>query len=344
MLLRKNLMVLVLVSLMLIVGSVSVWAVQDAAEFYKGKTITIYDSYSSGSDFARQARLLAPFIKEATGAKDVRLESKSGAGGLISRNWFYNDAKNDGLTILIDHGPKIIQYDLFDMEGVEYNWEDFEWIGKIAEENLIFAVGKDLGINNLDDLAKEESVLVGVSKPFYEPIIMEALGMDMMGLKKLNIVPGYPSPAEKVVSIARGEIQSCVGNTFSFLGSLDIVQPLVITFPHKSFPGVPTVREMAPDDRMKWVEYLEAFEIAQYSFIAPPGTPADRVKFLEECLHKVYDNPEVEEALSSQNWDKTEKFIGSQELNQITKSIADMTPEEVKDLKYVVEEKYMILK
>ena len=74
--------------------------------------------------FDRQARLIAPFLQEATGAKAINVENKPGAAGLIARNYFYKE-KNDGLTIMLDHGPRLIQNQIFGTEGVEYNWKDF---------------------------------------------------------------------------------------------------------------------------------------------------------------------------------------------------------------------------
>jgi tripartite-type tricarboxylate transporter receptor subunit TctC len=334
---RKKYVLIVLLILVLLVGSKSM-AQSTPDDFYKGKTITIVNGYNPGSDFDRQARLIAPFLKEATGAQAVVVEAMPGGGGNIARNWFFNDAKNDGLTIMVDHGPRIIQNSLFQVEGVNFNWSDFIWIGKLVEENIVFAIDKNLDIETVEDLANAR-ILVGVSRPFYEPQLLEALGLEAH-----KLVPGYDSPSEKIVSIARGEVNSCVGNTFTFMDSFDIIKPFAITFPHKNYPGVPTFRELASPDKVKWVDYLEGFQTAQYSFIAPPGTPTDRVKFLEESLKRVYDNPEAKEELATQFWDETSEFIGSEKLTQITKNIADISPEEIKELEYVLVEKYLILK
>jgi hypothetical protein len=338
MVLRKKIMLLTILSFVLLAGTMLVFADQSPADFYKGKTITIIEGFGAGSDFDIQARLLAPFLQEATGARAVMVENRSGGAGLVARNWLYNEGKNDGLTIMLDHGPRNIQNSLFQTEGVEYTWQDFAWIGKIVEENVVFVIDKSIDADSIEDLAGER-LLVGVSRPFYEPLFLEALGLD-----EFKLIPGYPAVSERVVGIARGEIQSSIGNAFSFLDSFDIVKPLAISYSHKEYPGVPALRELVPADRTKWVDYIEAFHTAQYSFIAPPGTPDDRLKFLEECLHVVYDNPETEKALDSLGKNKTSEFIGSNQLAQITQSIANMNPEEISELKHLIEEKYMILK
>ncbi len=335
----KRIMVFGLLSLVVLAGSTGISrAAQSASGFYKGKTITIVEGFGAGSDFDRQARLVAPFLQKATGARVVKVENKSGAAGLIARNYLYNNAKNDGLTIMLDHGPRNIQNCLFGTAGVNYDWEEFVWIGKLVEENLILAVDKNLVSTKMEDLAGQ-SLIMGVSRPFYEPLFVEALG-----LNRFKLVPGYQNPNERVIGIARSEINATIGNTFSFTDSFDTIKPVAISFPHKDYPGVPTLRELAPADKTKWVDYVEAFETVQFSFVAPPGTPADRAKFLEDCLQKVYNNPQFEKALAKQWLDKTSAFIGSNEINQVTKGLANMSPEEVKELQYVIEEKYMILK
>ena len=49
-------------------GAVPAAMAQSAAEFYKGKTITLVEGFGAGSDFDVQARTIAPFLRKVTGA------------------------------------------------------------------------------------------------------------------------------------------------------------------------------------------------------------------------------------------------------------------------------------
>ena len=310
---------------------------QSAAEFYKDKTITIVEGFGAGSDFDMEARTIAPFLQKVTGARAIAVDNKGGAAGLIARHYVFS-AKNDGLVIMLDHGPRLVTGGMFNSPGVKYDWKKFVWIGKLLQEDVLVAIDKKSPWNKPQDLVGK-SFIMGVSRPFYEPLVAEALGWG--GTK---LVPGYQNPSERAIAIARGEIQATIGNTSSFVSLLDTVKPIVITFKHNDYPKLPTVRESAPKGKEKWVNILEDFQKIQYSFIAPPGTPDDRVKFIEECLHKIYNDPEFRKKVDSLGWDLPSTFIGSKELRDATKRLADMSPEEITELSDVIEKKYVVKK
>lgn len=307
---------------------------ESAAEFYKGKTITIVEGFGAGSDFDMEARMIAPFLQKAMGAHAVAVDNKAGAAGTIARNYFFT-AKNDGLTIMLDHGPRLVTGGLFNSPGVKYEWKKFIWIGKLLQEDILVAVDKKLPWAKPQDLVGKTYVM-GVSRPFYEPLVAEALGWG-----GTRLVPGYQSPSERAIAIARGEIQASVGNSSSFVSLWDTVKPIVITFKHNDYPKVPTVRESAAPGKEKWVSVLEDFQKIQYSFIAPPGTPDDRVKFIEDCLSKVFNDPEFRKKVDTLGWDLPATFLGSKELKEATTRLAGMSPEEIKDLSHVIEQKYI---
>jgi tripartite-type tricarboxylate transporter receptor subunit TctC len=87
---------------LLAVGSAPDTMAQAAADFYKGKTITLVEGFGAGSDFDVQARTIAPFLRKVTGANVIAVDNKAGAAGTIARNFLFT-AKPDGLTIMLDH-------------------------------------------------------------------------------------------------------------------------------------------------------------------------------------------------------------------------------------------------
>jgi tripartite-type tricarboxylate transporter receptor subunit TctC len=310
---------------------------QSPADFYRGKTLTLIEGFGAGSDFDAQARMISPFLRKVTGASAIAVENKPGAAGTIARNFLFT-AKTDGLTIMLDHGPRLVFNGLLSAAGVKYEWTKFVWIGKILQEDALIVIDKKLPWEKPQDLVGK-SFIMGVSRPFYESLFAEALGWD--GVK---MVPGFQNPSERSVAIARGEIQASLGNTASFVSLWDTVKPIVITTKHKNYSKVPTVRETAPRDREKWVTMLEDFQKIQYSFLAPPGTPEDRVRFLEECLRKVHGDPEFHGKAEGLSLDVNPDFLGSKELKEITARLSKMTPDEIKNLKYVIEDKYLAKK
>jgi tripartite-type tricarboxylate transporter receptor subunit TctC len=310
---------------------------QSAADFYKGKTITLVEGFGAGSDFDAQARTVSPFLKKMTGAGVIAVENKPGAAGTIARNYLFT-AKPDGLTIMLDHGPRLVFNGLLNSPGVKYEWNKFIWIGKVLQENPLIVIDKKLPWEKPQDLVGK-SFIIGVSRPFNEALFSEALGWETV-----KMVPGFQNPSERAIAIARGEIQASLGSTASFVSLWDTVKPIVMTAKHKNYPKVPTLRESASRDREKWVTLSEDFSKIQYSFIAPPGTPDDRVRFLEESLRKMHADPEFRAKVESLSLDVNPEFVASKELSMITARISKMNPDEVKHLKFVVEEKYIAKK
>ena len=318
-------------------GAVPAAVAQSAAEFYKGKTITLVEGFGAGSDFDVQARTIAPFLRKVTGANVIAVENKAGAAGTIARNFIFT-AKPDGLTIMLDHGPRLVFNGLLKSAGVNYEWNKFIWIGKILQENDVIVIDKKLPWEKPQDLVGK-TFIIGVSRPFYEPLFAEALGWETA-----KMVPGFQSPSERAVAIARGEIQASLGNSASFVSLWDTVKPIVITTKHKNYAKVPTIRDSAPKDREKWVTFKEDFSKIQFSFLAPPGVPEDRVSFLEECLRKVHGDPEYRTKVESLSLDVNPEFVGSKDLRDIATRMSKLNPDDIKNLKHVIEEKYLARK
>jgi tripartite-type tricarboxylate transporter receptor subunit TctC len=177
-----------------------------------------------------------------------------------------------------------------------------------------------------------------VSRPFYEPLFAEALGWDGM-----QLVPGFNSPAEKIAAMDRGELQAAAANP-TFIHDTSTITPIVISLPHKLYPNVPTVRQIAAKDKMKWVSAIESFHKLQYGFVAPPGIADDRAKFWEDSLRKVYNDPEYRKKVASLKLDTSPEFIGGKELRDMALKMADdsfKSQDEIKDFQSVIERKYV---
>ena len=323
--------------ILLAVGSVPDAMAQSAADFYRGKTITLVEGFGPGSDFDVQARTISPFLKKVTGANVIAVENKAGAAGTIARNYIFT-AKPDGLTIMLDHGPRLVFNGLLNAAGVKYEWDKFIWIGKVLQEDALIVIDKKLPWEKPQDLVGK-TFIMGVSRPFYESLFAEALGWDA-----IRMVPGYQSPSERAIAIARGEIQASLGNSASFVSLWDTVKPIVITTKHKNYAKVPTLRESAPREREKWVTLMEDFSKIQFSFLAPPGVSEDRVRFLEDCLRKVHGDPEYHTKVESLSLDVNPEFVGSKELKEITARMSKMNPDDIKNLRFVIEDKYLAKK
>ena len=75
-------------------------AAQAPAEFFKGKTLTIYVGLSAGGGYDMNARLLSRhFGKYIPGNPTVVVRNMPGAGGLVMTNHVANVSPKDGLHL-----------------------------------------------------------------------------------------------------------------------------------------------------------------------------------------------------------------------------------------------------
>jgi hypothetical protein len=71
-----------------------------AADFYQGKTLTVFVNFTPGGPTDVEARLLARHIgKHLAGNPTVIVKNMGGAGGVIGVNWLGQIAAPDGLTV-----------------------------------------------------------------------------------------------------------------------------------------------------------------------------------------------------------------------------------------------------
>jgi tripartite-type tricarboxylate transporter receptor subunit TctC len=304
---------------------------QDAATFYKGKTVTVVIPSSPGGTFDLISRVVGPYIEKYAGVTLLMQNSKNiQAQNIIAK------AKPDGLTIVLaGHGPKEITAQLFKQEGVAFDWTKFVLLARIPSSSTAFSVDRKLGIKTVADL-QGKAFITGGSSPFFEPLFAEALGFD-----KMSFVPGI-SGGDRTLFMRRGEIQACVGGAAQMNQDADLMLPLVVsTADPKGFPGIKTAEELALKGKEKWGRLVGAWDALMYWSYAAPGTPADRAAFLEDALKKTYDDPAFRADLAKLKIDLSDHFIGSAELKALTKEIESLSDAEIAEMKAVIETKYL---
>jgi hypothetical protein len=325
-----------LTAILVTAGTVPNAGAQSAAEFFKGKNVTIVVGFDPGSDFDVQARMMVPYLTNVMGVRAIAVEDKPGASQITATNGLFT-TKPDGLTVMLSHGPRVVFNAAFGMQGVAYDWKKFVWLGKLLLEDMVIFVDKKLPYKKPQDLVGQKFIM-GVSRPFYEPLFAEALGWDGM-----QAVPGFNSVAERIAAMNRGELQAAAANA-GFFGDTSTVTPIVISLAHKNYPNVPTVRQIAAPDKMKWVSALESFQKLQYGFVAPPGLPDDRTKFWEDSLRKVYNDADFRKKVESLQLDMAQEFVGSKDLRDLSLKLSDesfKSADDIKNFQFVIERKYV---
>ena len=123
-------------------------AAEDAAAFYKGKTINVFVPSAPGGTFDLLSRVIAPYLEKYTGARTLLQNSVN----IQAQNTLVR-TKPDGLSVVLSgHGPKEITAQLFKQQGVNFDWTKFTLLGRIPSSSTAFAVDRKMGWKKPADL------------------------------------------------------------------------------------------------------------------------------------------------------------------------------------------------
>ena len=312
---------------------------QDAAAFYKGKTVHFVVGLGVGGGFDAYARMIAPYLGQELGA-NVLVDNLPGAGGLLALNQIYT-AQGDGLRLLIVNGTPAGLGQLIEQDNIRYDLAKFDHLGVISAYPWIWLASKQSGIKSVADaLQAGRKIRWGGTGPSDGPadgaaITCEALKMDC------QTILGYRSSGEIALAMERGELDALYVSDSSAANYTQAgqVTPVASMARVRSalLPNVPTVYEQAKltPDQEWWFDFRANLNDLGRILVTSPGTPPDRLAFLREAVRRALTNP----ALIAEG-EKSQRFVAYQapeKAVEITRKVLTaVTPEQKKRIRDVV--------
>jgi tripartite-type tricarboxylate transporter receptor subunit TctC len=269
------------------------------ADFYKGKTITLYIGYSSGGGYDTYARTIGRVIgKHIPGNPKVVAKNKPGAGSLRLTNELYNSLPKDG-TVIGTFGRGMVMEPLFGNKKARFDPSKFTWLGSANNEVSVCIAWHKSPIQTLDDFLTKP-MIVGGTGPGADTDVFPKVLNNVIGTK-LRLVTGYPGGNDINLATERGEVQGRCGYSWSSLKSRfpqwltgKKVQILLqmSTAKHPDLPDVPFVMDLAKTERdRKILGLVFARQAWGRPFVAPPGVPAERAKALQAAFTATMKDP-----------------------------------------------------
>jgi len=321
------------------------------APFYEGKTITVIAGVSAGSAYDLYARLMAQFMgKHIAGNPSFVVQNMTGAGSIIGANYVYNVSKPDGLTIGAIQ-PSIYFNQLMKQKEVRYDWAKFGWIGSSDKSDYLLYMRADLPYKTLADVRKAKeppkcgSTGAGTSGSYMPKLLEETLGT------KFAIVAGYQGGGEIDLAVERGELH-CRAFTVQAYHSREpyftwrkngFARILMQTGQTRDarLADVPTLGELmdqfkTPDRERRLVPLVMAATDFGRPIVAPPGTPAERLKILREAFLKTMKDTELLAEAKRKNFDITPST--GEELESLAKLVMNQPQEIVARVKVLMEQ------
>jgi len=312
---------------------------QDAAEFYKGKTIRMIIGAAAGGGYDIPGRLMARHMgKHVPGNPAFVVENMPGAASLIMTNHLYNVAPRDGTVMGMPNNniPLEPRLRVLTRGGGEarFDIEKMIWIGSpVQEPQLLWTVAK--AASSVEDLRTRE-IVIGSMSVGADNYTLPMLANRLLGAR-MKMIPGYRGTADAFLAVERGELQgsgTSLANMMATKGEWfrDGTANVVLNFGLRrlpDLPDVPTAIELAEkqEDRELFSFIATKFAMAR-PLALPPEVPEYRVKALRAAFDAMMTDPDfVEDAK------KTGLTLEPVSGEEIEKLIAEIqaTPQEVVD-------------
>lgn len=273
------------------------------AEFYKGRTVTVFIGYETGGAYDFYGRAVAKFLpRHMPGAPQALPMNRPGASSMVLGNHLARTAPRDGTAIGIVNSALLFDPLFSGAESkAQFKGPDLTMIGNVTRHAAVLISWRDSGVKSLADLRSKELVIGAMTKTGDTYVLPSAV-RKVLKLDNLKIVTGYPGTREAVLAIERGEIKGRVWDMEAIRatrpqwlkdGSINIIAQLAAERMPDVPPEVPLVNDfVTSEDDKRVLNTIFITTVLARPFIAPPDLPAERTKALRDAFMGVMKDPE----------------------------------------------------
>jgi tripartite-type tricarboxylate transporter receptor subunit TctC len=317
---------------------------QSAEDFYRGKTVTIIVGYAPGGSFDGIARVLARHMgNHLHGQPAVIVENMDGAGSLVAANHLFNVAKPDGLTIGLFNEQQVLNQ-LTGAEGINFDARRFSWIGSAVKNRTLCSIRADSPYKTGDDFLRQDlpplvlgGTAAGANTDDFPKLLVALFGMN------LKLVSGYRGTAEIRLAVENRELDGlCWSWEALEAGASGWIETGFITIPLYSAaqpdadleardPNARRVEDLAGDEQTKsLIRAANAPGEMAKPFVAPPGTPADRLQVLRDAFKATVEDPAFQADTKQAKLAITPTF--GEDTAHMVNQVLDLPPEQARRL------------
>jgi tripartite-type tricarboxylate transporter receptor subunit TctC len=273
------------------------------ADFYRGKTVTIYVGFGPGGGYDAYAQLLAPHIRRhIPGEPSVIVKHMPGAGSLALLNYLWSVAPPDGLSLGIPASSAVFAPLIGSPQekaAAKFNATGFGWLGSLEQFTPIGIAWHTAGFKTLADV-KQRPLRFGSSGAASGGETFAQLLNDLVGTK-LQSIRGYRGSADITLALERGEIDGFVGWCWTCMKAdkpqylNDKLVNVFVQFgrvPEADALGIPSALDLATNLQDRQMTQLILANLAMSRvFVAPPGVPPERMQALQDALEATAKDP-----------------------------------------------------
>jgi tripartite-type tricarboxylate transporter receptor subunit TctC len=283
----------------LLLGSVTA-----QVSFYQDRTITVVAATNAGGTADLRIRtVISSLRKHIPGNPNIVVEYMPGGGGRKAANHVYQTVRPDGLTIGA-LTSSVVPAAVLGESGVQYDLDKLIYLGTpYSGHPHIFISRKDVGANDLEKLRSMSGLRLGAQSVGHTIYYTGRMFVYLLGLKEPKFVVGYSGP-ELDVAFLGGEVDIRTNhpdnpirqgwldkNLVDVHGIIEI--PKGQKHPYPRYSQLPDLENFAKSEKERKLILLHrTFQLAGAPFVAPPGTPKERLDILQEAMRRTFKDPE----------------------------------------------------
>jgi tripartite-type tricarboxylate transporter receptor subunit TctC len=256
-----------------------------AADFYRGKTLTMIVGFAPGGGVDTQARTIARhLVRFIPGQPAVIVQNMEGAAGALASNYI-NRAPPDGLTVSTPGRSWFVE-GIVRGAAIGFDPTRFTYIGSAGGSNSVVYVRASTGIRSLEDLKAARQTVTFGSLASTTPTAMVPLMLAGLGMP-IRVVLGYVSTARVLVALEQGEIDAVFTVADSFARRQDLIAGRIIVPILQSKPGlpdIPLVRDVLPPRDGPLLTLVMGTDSYGLPLVGPPGVPAELTAILRKAF------------------------------------------------------------
>jgi tripartite-type tricarboxylate transporter receptor subunit TctC len=273
---------------------------QSAADFYKGKTVSIVVGFGAGGGYDLYARLLGRFMGEhIPGKPNVIVQNMDGAGSVRAANFVYAVGAKDG-TVIAAVNQNMPMYQLLGGKAAQFVAARMVWLGSMGGSNGLLYTWHTSPVKSIEE-AKRTEVKLGGTGTNSDSHIFPTLINNLLGTK-FKVINGYAGGSKEVhLALERGEVEGRGGNAWASLMSsnrdwvdqkkLNILVQIGFR-PEPEIAHVPLLQDLVTSERDRQIVDLVSLPtVLGYAHWVAPEVPAERVAALRSAYAATMKDP-----------------------------------------------------
>ncbi len=189
-----------------------------AADFYKGKTVTLIAGFPPGGGYDTYVRVLARhYGRFLPGQPSVIVANMPGAGSLTAANNIYAKYAPDGLALAMFASSAAME-PLIGNKSALFEPTKFSWIGSMSQDVAYCGVWQHPGgATTFDEMLTKETIIGGgapAAITYQHPMVLKNV------LKaNFKVIQGYKGTRDINIAMQRGEVNGTCGMFGSSINS-----------------------------------------------------------------------------------------------------------------------------